>query len=149
MAVVAIAVLATGLLVARLIADGSTDDGWVAVGPVDEMRRERVTFLPDLDAYVVADATAVPRTLWARSPHLGGRIAYCESSTWFEDVAHGSKFDHRGRYVLGPAPRGLDRLPTEVHDGQVWVRTNHLVLGPPRNTGSVEPPPGPFCSTGV
>jgi hypothetical protein len=64
---------------------------------------------------------------------------------WFEDQAHGAKFDRLGRYVLGPAPRGLDRLATLVLDGVVWVNPNEVTLGPLRGSHDVKPA-GAFCS---
>ena len=146
-----VAVLAVlgGLAVARFFfsaSDGSPGAGWVRVGSVQEVRAEGVVLLSELPAYVVADPPRTPITLLARSPHLGERIVYCQSSGWFEDPAHGARFDRLGNYVLGPADRGLDRLATLVQDGVVWVNPNAVTLGPARGSHKVEPPAGPFCS---
>ena len=103
--------------------------------------------LPDVPAYVVADPPQTPLALLALSPHLGERVNYCLSSTWFEDPVHGDKFDRLGNYMVGPAPRGLDRLATLVQDGVVWVNPNEITLGPPRGSQvAFEPPAGPFCT---
>ena len=75
--------------------------------------------LPGFPAYVVVDPPQTPIALLAQSTHLGERLIYCRSSGWFEDLAHGTKFDRLGSYELGPAPRGLDRLATFVQDGVV------------------------------
>jgi Rieske Fe-S protein len=146
-----VAVLAVlgGLAVARFFfsaSDSSPGAGWVRVGSVQEVRAEGVVLLSELPAYVVADPPRTPITLLARSPHLGERIVYCQSSGWFEDPAHGARFDRLGNYVLGPADRGLDRLATLVQDGVVWVNPNAVTLGPARGSREVEPPAGPFCS---
>jgi hypothetical protein len=65
---------------------------------------------------------------------------------WFEEPAHGDKFDWLGNYVLGPAPRGLDELATVVQDGEVWVNPNEITLGSTRGSHDVKPPAGTFCS---
>lgn len=140
--------LLLGLAVVRsLVAESSPGAGWVRVGSIEDVRSRGVVLLPEVPAYVVADPPRVPIALLARSPHLGERVNYCRSSTWFEDPLHGDKFDRLGNYMLGPAPRGLDRLATLVQDGVVWVDPNEITLGPPRGSrGAYEPPAGPFCT---
>jgi len=76
---------------------------------------------------------------------MGEPVEYCPSSDWFEDPAHGSKFDRLGRYELGPAPRGLARMRTVVLDGVVWVNPSEVTLGPPRGEHAARPA-GPFCT---
>jgi hypothetical protein len=144
----AVAVLGAlvGFALARLLWASETYGEWVRVGSVQEVRAEGVTSLPEVPAYVVADPPRAPITLLARSPHLGERITYCQSSGWFEDPAHGAMFDRLGNYILGPAPRGLDRLETLVRDGVVWVNPNEVASGPPRGSGMFPGPAGPFCS---
>jgi Rieske Fe-S protein len=117
------------------------------VGSIEDVRSQSVVLLPEVPAYVVADPPQTPLAVLARSPHLGERVHYCQSSTWFEDPLHGDKFDRLGNYMVGPAPRGLDRLATLVQDGVVWVNPNEIELGPPRGSrGAYEPPAGPFCT---
>jgi hypothetical protein len=144
----AVAVLGAlvGFALARLLWASETYGEWVRVGSVQEVRAEGVMSLPEVPAYVVADPPRAPITLLARSPHLGERITYCQSSGWFEDPAHGAMFDRLGNYILGPAPRGLDRLETLVRDGVVWVNPNEVASGPPRGSGMFPRPAGPFCS---
>jgi hypothetical protein len=134
--VTAVAIVASG---------GSVDPRWVPVGMIDDVNRREIVFVPQLHAYVVADPGGTPITLLAESPQMGEPVELCATSMWFEDAAHGSKFDQLGRYALGPAPRGLDRLPTTVRDGVVLVDPTRTLLGPPRGEGGVEPPVGPFC----
>ena len=144
--VVAVSLL-LGLTVGRfLAAEWSPGAGWVRVGSVQDVRSHRVVSLPEIPAYVVVDPPQTPIALLARSTHLGERLIYCRSSGWFEDPAHGTKFDRLGSYELGPAPRGLDRLATLVQDGVVWVNPTQVTLGPPRGSHDIKPS-GPFCST--
>lgn len=140
--------LLLGLAVVRLlVAESSPGAGWVRVGSIEDVRSQGVVLLPEVPAYVVANPPQAPMALLARSPHLGERVTYCQSSTWFEDPRHGDKFDRLGNYILGPAPRGLDRLATLVQDGVVWVNPNETTLGPPRGSqGAYKPPAGPFCT---
>ena len=140
--------LLLGLAVVRsLVAERSPGTGWVRVGSIQDVRSRGVVPLPEVPAYVVADPPESPLALLALSPHLGERVNYCRSSTWFEDPVHGAKFDRLGNYMVGPAPRGLDRLATIVQDDVVWVNPNEIELGPPRVLrGAYEPPAGPFCT---
>jgi Rieske Fe-S protein len=139
--------LLLGLAAVRfLVAEWSPGAGWVRVGSIQDVRSQGVVSLPEVPAYVVVDPPRAPIALLALSTHLGERVIYCRSSGWFEDPAHGTKFDRLGNYELGPAPRGLDRLATLVQDGVVWVNPNEVTLGPPRGSQDIKPT-GPFCST--
>jgi Rieske Fe-S protein len=135
-----------GLVAFRfLVAEWSPGAGWVRVGSIQDVRSQGVVLLPEVPAYVVVDPPRSPITLLARSTHLGERVIYCRSSGWFEDPAHGTKFDRLGNYGFGPAPRGLDRLATLVQDGVVRVNPNEVTPGPPRGSQGIKPT-GPFCS---
>jgi len=84
--------------------------------------------------------------LYQRCVHLGCRVPFCGSSKWFECPCHGSKYNFAGEYQLGPAPRGMDRFKVTLENGNVFVDTAEVVLGPPRGTDTIsEPPQGPFC----
>ena len=84
--------------------------------------------------------------LYQRCVHLGCRVPFCGSSKWFECPCHGSKYNFAGEYQLGPAPRGMDRFKVTLENGNVFVDTSEVVLGPPRGTDTIsEPPQGPFC----
>jgi hypothetical protein len=125
--------------------DGSPGPGWVRVGTLEQIRTKQVVYVAELHAYVVADPPQSPIALLARSPQMGEPVEYCPSSDWFEDPAHGSKFDRFGRYELGPAPRGLDRMASIVLDGVVWVDPTGITLGSPREEKAAAPA-GPFCT---
>jgi nitrite reductase/ring-hydroxylating ferredoxin subunit len=49
---------------------------------------------------------------------------------WFRCPCHGPTFTRAGRRVFGPAPRGLDSHPVEIHDdGSVWVDRGRVIPG--------------------
>jgi hypothetical protein len=117
---------------------------WVRGAAVSTIRARGPVYVRDADAYLVAARPQSVIALVARSPQMGEPVRYCASSGWFEDPAHGSKFDGLGRYALGPAPHGLDRLAVRLVDGVVWVDPAAVSTGPPRGTATI-PPSGRFC----
>ena len=103
---------------------------------------------PTADANYAAEGVATQgiMTLYQRCVHLGCRVPFCTASKWFECPCHGSKYNGAGEYQLGPAPRGLDRFPTTIENGNVVVDTSTIILGPVRGTNTIhQPPQGPFC----
>ncbi|MGH3442322.1 MAG: ubiquinol-cytochrome c reductase iron-sulfur subunit, partial [Nitriliruptorales bacterium] len=67
-----------------------------------------------------------------KCPHLGCRVPWCQTSQWFECPCHGSKYNQWGEWDDGPAPRGLDRFPSEIVDGTLQVNTGIILTGPAR-----------------
>ena len=101
---------------------------------------------PDADYPAEQVTTDGIMPLYQRCVHLGCRVPFCASSQWFECPCHGSKYNFAGEYQLGPAPRGMDRFVVKVENGNVFVDTSTVVLGPPRGADTIdEPPQGPFC----
>ncbi len=86
-------------------------------------------------ADVVEEGSRV-MALYQKCVHLGCRVPWNDSLGRFACPCHGSNYNFWGEYILGPAPRGLDRFPTRVEDGRVIVNTNpaSLVTGPSRQT---------------
>ena len=85
--------------------------------------------------------------LYQKCVHLGCRVPFCESSHWFECPCHGSRYNNWGEYQFGPAPRGLDRFPVTVEEGQVVVDTGNVQTGPSRQTNVLkQAPEGPHCN---
>jgi len=79
--------------------------------------------------------------------HLGCRVPFCRSSQWFECPCHGSRFNAVGEVRRGPAPRGLDRYPVRVEDGQLVVDTRRKILGPAPGTDTTDQrAAGPHCN---
>jgi hypothetical protein len=144
LSLVALTVMAVGALWAN--ADRTDRTGLVDAGRVDRLEDRGVTYIGPARAYVVSTRNGLV-ALYARSPQLGEPVKYCRSSGWFEDPMHGSKFDRAGHYVLGPAPRGLDRFTLQIEGDEAFVDTTEILLGPPRGANVVGAA-GPFC-TGV
>jgi hypothetical protein len=140
---VAVVIVAYGLLRDNDVGPGV---GWIRVGTTQQLDQARVTFIASIPAYVVVTPEGLVG-LYARSPQMGEPVEYCASSGYFEDPAHGSKFDGLGDYALGPAPRGLDQLQVRTVGSDVWIYPQDFVLGAPRGTPRAAPPRGPFCVT--
>lgn len=84
--------------------------------------------------------------LYQRCVHLGCRVPFCQVSQWFECPCHGSKYNRAGEYKLGPAPRGLDRMPLTLSGSTLTIDTGNIQTGPPRGTNTTgQDPEGPFC----
>lgn len=85
--------------------------------------------------------------LYQKCVHLGCRVPWCQSSQWFECPCHGSKYNKWGEWMGGPAPRGLDRFPSEIDDtGTLVVNTGVVITGPPRTARVLQQEPeGPHC----
>jgi cytochrome b6-f complex iron-sulfur subunit len=96
------------------------------------------SLLPGMEAGVVA--------LFQRCPHLGCRVPWCQTSQWFECPCHGSKYNRVGEKKSGPAPRGMDRFPVEIAEGDIVINTGIVVQGPPIGTNTTgQEAEGPSC----
>ena len=62
------------------------------------------------------------QVLSAICPHEGCEVAWEQESKRFSCPCHESYFTADGSRISGPAPRGLDQLPTRVKDGRLQVR---------------------------
>lgn len=103
--------------------------------------REAQTYLTRVDGEIVA--------LWQRCPHLGCRVAWCDTSGQFECPCHGSTFNRAGEHRTGPAPSGMQRFEVEVVEGVVEVNTGVVSAGAPLGAETIdEPPRGPNCLGG-
>jgi len=98
------------------------------------------SFLTKIDNEVIAFSE--------KCTHLGCRVPFCDSSGRFECPCHGSVFSRGGDFITGPAPRGMDRFPTEIgDDGLLYINTGERIDGPaPGSTVVVEPARGPACT---
>ncbi len=110
---------------------------------------------PDSTVYVSEAQTYLTRiegeivALWQRCPHLGCRVAWCESSGEFECPCHGSTFNRAGEHRTGPAPSGMQRFGIRIVEGVVEVNTGEVSAGPPLGTETIEEPVrGPRCLEG-
>ena len=57
-------------------------------------------------------------------PHEGCEVLWEQERNRFSCPCHESYFSADGARVSGPAPRGLDPLPTRVQDGKLQVQYN-------------------------
>ena len=116
--------------------------------PPDSVPDGTVIEVPAARAYL----TRIEGDIYAFSEkcsHLGCRVPFCESSGRFECPCHGSSFSRGGDFLTGPAPRGMDRYPTELgEDGLLYIDTGNREDGPaPGSTVLDEPARGPSCAT--
>ena len=88
--------------------------------------------------------------LYQRCPHLGCRVAWCESAGEFECACHGSTFNRAGEVRSGPAPRGMDRFTVGFADNVVRVDTGDVTEGRPSGSDETidEPRRGSGCTHG-
>jgi cytochrome b6-f complex iron-sulfur subunit len=75
--------------------------------------------------------------LYQKCVHLGCTVPWQAPVQRFQCPCHGSNYNILGEYILGPAPRGLDRFPTRVENGRVIVDTGTIVIGPSRETKTI------------
>lgn len=54
--------------------------------------------------------------------HLGCNVFYRPEENVFDCPCHDGKFDGQGNPIGGPPERPLDRYPTEVREGKVFVQ---------------------------
>jgi hypothetical protein len=139
----AVALVLTGVGIVLVNADQTRYSGWVDAGSAEGLAERGVTYVHGAKAYVI-DTSRGLVALYARSPHVGERITYCPRSGWFEESTGGSLFDSTGRYVFGPSPLGMSRFEMHLVDGEAWIDTTEVFLGPPRGAHDAEPA-GPYC----
>lgn len=63
------------------------------------------------------------------SPDSQDAVAWCPAQGFFEDPVTGSKFGPDGRYLAGPAPRGLDRYQSKLVGGVLQVAPDVTIAG--------------------
>jgi hypothetical protein len=117
---------------------------WVPVGPLDELRAQGVTYLPQARAFVLAPEGAEPYALSAALTDDRGareeRVLFCEATGSFLG-SRGDVYDLGGAVVAGEGARGLSTLRLRTTDGgQVELDTSELILS------TAEPATGPPAS---
>lgn len=152
------------------ISGGSSQSGFGSVfvaGSTDEIDLELaangVSYRPEIRAYIVAVADewrdplknatdpmihggvdAGYAVLFQTCSHLGCRVPECTESGQFECPCHGSLYGRLGEKRGGPAPRGMDRMPAWIEDGQLVIDSGVILFGTPIGTDLGEPL-GPTC----
>ena len=74
----------------------------------------------DHHVYVLPDKSN--QVLSAICPHEGCEVAWDQNSKRFSCPCHESYFAADGSRLTGPARRGLDTLPSRVHEGKLQVQ---------------------------
>jgi cytochrome b6-f complex iron-sulfur subunit len=75
-------------------------------------------------AFWLVNDTDGARALYRVCTHLGCLYEWKEQTHRFECPCHGSKFQHNGTYIEGPAPRSLDQFAMRAElNGQVLEET--------------------------
>lgn len=118
---------------------------WVTHYPAAALGAARGVYSPPEVTSMEAGYTA----LYQKCVHLGCRVPQCLTSQWFECQCHGSQYNRNGEKKGGPAPRGLDRFPLTVSNGNVSVNTGQIIIGPPIGTNTTgQEAEGPHCVGG-
>jgi cytochrome b6-f complex iron-sulfur subunit len=105
------------------------------------------TYVPEGRLFVVNTGSRL-FALSQKCPHLGCRVPYCDSSGRFECPCHGSTYDLGGEWIVGPAPRGMDRfqLMLDRATGTLVADTSKVIAGPNRGAKRYfSPAKGPSC----
>jgi len=85
------------------------------------------------DVWVVKKPGSKLKTFSPICPHLGCRYSWNQEEELFICPCHNSVYTIEGDVVSGPAPRGLDTLPTEVKsDDMLYVLYERFELGIPQ-----------------
>jgi cytochrome b6-f complex iron-sulfur subunit len=119
--------------------------GVVDAGNVSEFAQEGTVKYVLNGQFYVTQYKGGLRALYQKCPHLGCRVPWDQSSNEFHCPCHGSIYNIIGEYQSGPAPRGMDRFPISIKNGEVFVDTSNPVLGPPPGTND-GPSVGPGAS---
>lgn len=83
------------------------------------------------DVWVVKKSDNDLTTFSPICPHLGCRYNWNEEQKLFICPCHNSVFTIDGKVVSGPAPRGLDTLPTKIEDKTLYVLYEKFEVGVP------------------
>lgn len=81
--------------------------------------------------WMVTTTTGEPKAIYMVCTHLGCLYKWVGANNRFECPCHGSKFDHDGFFIEGPAPRSLDYFELVEENGQIGVNTGRKINGPP------------------
>jgi len=76
--------------------------------------------------YVSQGADGQLVVLSAICPHLGCSVSWQAGQDKFVCPCHGGEFKADGLHILGPPPRAMDQLPTQVKDGKLQVHFEYF-----------------------
>ncbi len=109
------------------------NENWIDVSAVAELsgeepltkkiRTERITgWAVGTEQHQVFVLPRQNQDLSAMCPHDGCEVAWDQQAKRFSCPCHESYFGPDGSRLSGPAPRGLDQLPSRVQDGKLQVK---------------------------
>ena len=119
----------------------ATGSGWSDVGEVADFSsskepvRKTITFTQrdgwrEIDSaqsvYVTRGDDGKLVVLSAICPHLGCSISWQVGQNKFVCPCHGGEFKANGLRILGPPPRAMDSLPTQVNNGKLQVHFEYF-----------------------
>lgn len=119
----------------------TTETGWSDLGPIDDFSSltspiQKVVTVEQSDGwrkavskkpvYVARDAKGNICVLSSVCPHLGCEVPWDASKQRFFCPCHNSTFASDGARISGPAPRGMDSLPSRVQQGKLQVRYEYF-----------------------
>jgi menaquinol-cytochrome c reductase iron-sulfur subunit len=119
----------------------ATGSEWSDVGELSEFSdskepvRKTITFaqrdgwrevVSAQSVYVGHAADGQLVVLSAICPHLGCSVSWQAGQEKFVCPCHGGEFKADGLRILGPPPRPMDRLPTQVKDGKLQVHFEYF-----------------------
>ena len=96
-----------------------------------EQQDAYVTFKEPEDIWVVKKSEEDLKVFSPICPHLGCRYGWDSDRKLFVCPCHNSVYTIEGDVVSGPAPRGLDTLPQEVKNGNLYVKYEKFEVGIP------------------
>ncbi len=114
---------------------------WSDVGQVSDFAKSKVpirktiTFkqrdgwrevVSSQSVYVTHAADDQLIVLSAICPHLGCSVSWQAGQDKFVCPCHGGEFNPAGLHILGPPPRAMDRLPTQVKNGLLQVHFEYF-----------------------
>lgn len=106
--------------------------GWTQVARFSDVIDRGAVYLPARGIFITADRS-LPLVFSAERPGAQGhRVLYCAGAGGFT-ASRGERWDGMGRYLAGPAPRGLDSYPAAVRAGVVFTDLGDRKTGPPRS----------------
>ncbi len=76
--------------------------------------------------YVSHNASGQIEVLSAICPHLGCSVSWQADHDKFACPCHGGEFKANGQQILGPPPRAMDSLPTQLKDGKLQVQFQYF-----------------------
>jgi len=113
---------------------GTVSDAWLDVAPLSELKGPQplarkikaeniagwATTREEHNVFVLPAKNN--EVLSAICPHEGCEVAWNQAANRFSCPCHESYFAADGSRLSGPAPRGLDPLPTRVEGGKLQVQ---------------------------